>query len=412
MAASLTIGGREIGAATLYDVTVDVGRDDIESQPDGSVMNARLVGLSGASVGESVVLTDSAGVLFHGWLTDQDAELDAADDMTWQVKLVAAGPLAILGASHAGAVDYPQESDTLRIIRVLDEAGQDYLINPGVIGPAIMARPAELAPAEKLARSAADDGRGVLWEQPADLETPLRYTPQRLRHWAAYSLTWGELPAAMSWADTVPLTWEDFDTDNLPGPAGTPPDLELDPATVFAEATFTQTIGDYAQSVTVTYGTAPDGTADRPSVTVGNGTPAKDYTTQLALVADATAYADDMLRRHHEATWRLEGIRIPLHYLTPADRDAIRAALTVGTRLTLPFPLGSPVGYVWQGFLEGWKHHLINDGSGDAHYLELHASERSLTEASDRWQDIAPSITWNSTAPDMRWIDALIWKAA
>jgi hypothetical protein len=418
MSASLTIGGREVAPITYYDVTVDAGRDSVEEQPDATVLTCTLSMLAGVAIGEPVLLTDSDGVLFYGWVTDQGADLVVQAPGTqqpplgWNVQTIATGPLAVLGHKHAGTADYPQETDTARIIRVLDEAGLPHLINPGIIGPPLLARTAQPDAAERLARSAANDGEGVLWEQPADPAAPLRYTPQRLRRWAAYRLAWGELPEDLAWTGMGDVTWNDFDSDHLGGPIGTPPALELDPGRVFAEATFTQQISDLARSVTVTYGQAPvDGA--RPVVTVGSGSPVKDYDTQLALTADATNYADDMLRRQHEPAWRLEGIRIPLHALTPGDRQAIRAALTVGTRLTVPFPLGSPVGYLWQGFLEGWKHHLVADEVlGEQHYLELRASERSLTEASDRWQDIAPTITWDGTAPDLRWIDALTWEAA
>jgi hypothetical protein len=408
VSASFLVQEQEVAPVTTYDVTVECGRDDIESQPDASILNATLNRFLEVEIGDPVTLADEDGILFHGWLTDQTAELDPSD-MSWAVKVIATGPLAVLGHARAGGVDYPQESDSARIVRVLDEAGALYLVDPGILGPQLLPRTAEAESAAELARKAADDGMGVLWEQPADPADPIRYTPQRLRHWAPYKLAWAELDPALAWDGFGALTWADLDSDHLGGPPGTPPALELDPATTLAEATFEQRIGDWARTITVTWGTAAEGSTDRPVVAVGAGEPVQDHTTDLALVDEATAYANTMLRRSQQPAWRLQGIRIPLHRI---DAAGVRAALTVGTRLTVPFPLGSPVGYLWQGFLEGWKHHLIGQDDVEEHWLELRTSERSLTEASDRWQDIAPGITWDGTDPAMRWIDALNWRAS
>lgn len=409
MSASLIIAGTELAPVTLYDVTIDAGRDDIESQPDGSVLNATIVGLAPAAIGDHIQLTDPGGILFHGWVTDLTAELEPSD-MSWTVKLTATGPLAILGHMLAGQVTYPEETDSARIYRILEESGALHAVDPDIIGPAILAREAEAEWAATLARSTADDGMGVLWEQPADPLAPIRYLPERFRHWTLHKLTWSELPV-QPWDAFGAATWNDFNSDTIGQAPEAPGDLEVDPATTYAEATFSQQIDDLARTVTVTYGPEPD-EGQRATVTVGTLVPAAEYDTQLANQGDAAHYADNMLRRYQQPAWRLDHIRIPLHTLPPGDQATIRAALEVGTRLTVPFPLGSPVGYVWQGFLEGWRHELLGDASGEFHYLELHTSERSLTESSDRWMDINPTITWDSTAPDMTWLDAIQWRTA
>jgi hypothetical protein len=408
MTATLIIAGLDISRITIYDVKVECGRDDVESQASGSVLTASLIELpSTINVGDPVSLADDQGTLFHGFLTDLRADLDSdIEGMTWGYSLTATGPLAALGYVNAGLSDYPQESDSQRVARVLTEAGAGHNVDPAIPGPQLLPRLAQLGRAQELARNAANDGQGVLWENPADPVKPIRYTAQRLRRWAPGDLAWAELPADRAWADLSSLTWADLTSDYLPA-EGFPPAINLDPATIPARATFTQQIGDLGRTVVVTYGTpGPEGA--RPTVTVGEREPVHSYDTQLATFADASTYAGNMLRRSQEPAWRLASIAVPLHELPADEQTHFRDSLTVGTKLTIPFPLGSPVGYLWEGFLEGWTHAL----TPGEHSLELRTSERSLTEPSDRWQDIAATITWAGTDPAMRWQDAAQWREA
>ena len=408
MTATLIVAGLDVSRITLYDVKVDCGRDDVESQADASVLSATLIELpSTINVADAVSLVDAHGMLFHGYVTDLQADLEADDEgMAWAYSLTATGPLAALGYVNVGAADYPQESDSQRVARVLTEAGAGHSVDPNIPGPQLLPRLAQLGRAQELARSAADDGQGVMWENPADPVTPIRYTAQRARRWAPGDLAWSELPADQAWADYGILTWAELTSDYLPT-EGFPPALEIDPATTPARATFTQQIGDLARTVTVTYG-APGVEGGRPIVTLGELEPVHDYDTQLVTFADAVTYAGNMLRRSQEPAWRLSSLTVPLHKLTEEMRARYRDSLTVGTKLTIPFPHGSPVGYVWEGFLEGWTHTL----TPGVHDLELRTSERSLTEPSDRWQDIGATITWAGTDPAMRWQDAAQWREA
>ena len=402
MSAVLTIAGVDVSAETLYEVNVACGREDHLSQPDGSVLDAQLKGWIGAGkVGDTVSLALNDGrILFHGRITDLGSSMDDAGE--WLTKITATGPLAALGSATAGLGNYPEEMDGQRIARILDEAGFAHGINAAIVGPAVVARAAETGNAADMARRAADSGMGVLWEQPQNVEAPIRYTPQRLRKWGAYEPSWAELSADQSWAELpAEMTWGTFDADNVP--VSDPiPYLLLDPAAVFAEIDFSQTIGDWARSHTVTYG--PKEPTPRPAVSTGTGNPHASWDTDLASQAEAEQWVTTRLRQTIEPSWRLSRLEVRLNRV--ADAQALLDALSVGARVDISFPLGSPVGIQWQGFLEGWKHHLIPDD----HRLALQVSDRALTEAADRWIDIPSAETWDSTSAEMRWIDAVDWS--
>lgn len=409
MSAVLRIGADDVSGITPYDVTVSVGRDDIYSQPDGSVLNATVHGWERAGrLADPVTLVDAHGSLFVGWITDLKATLEM--DMTWTTDITATGPLALLGQMEGALTDYPQESDSERVLRIIEATPLAHLalIDPDVAGFEILPRLAEPGLfAVDLARSAADDGMGVLWECPADPGKPIRYTQARLRRWGEYRHTWSELPAGQSWAGfPADLAWADLSSDFLPPPVNKPPAFTLDPAACYADLVFEQKIGDLARTITVRYGAEPV-EGSRPAHRVGEGAPLIEFDTQLALSDDAAAYANMMVRRYRTPAWRLTSIRVEQHLMD--DPAELRAALQVGTRLTVPIPEGSPVGIVWEGYLEGWDHALAGEDGGFSHIIEMHVSDKQLTEPADQWLDIPPHVTWDSIPPEMRWVDATDW---
>lgn len=549
MTATLRIAGVDVSRYTSYDVQVECGREGVSSQPDGSVLNAALSGyLNAGKVGDFITLEleQRGKLLFHGWITDLTT--DTEDARTWRTSIAATGPLAALGMASVGGVDYPEESDSNRIVRVLTEAGFSHGVS-NAAGPMMIARLAEQAYAADLARAVADSGAGVFWEQPADVATPLRYTPQALRTWSRYRPSWDELDPAAPWS-TLTMPWRDINSEGIYVP-GRPPLLNIDAANVFARVTFKQTVQDYAQSHTVTYGYEPtevikrdglqhspailgndgvpyelghryvfhtaaevtalrlfhptgmaaishvltlwdaNGTAlasvttaaeiaeqwssvalespiriaagdvvtvsyhcptfeyvyhmgvpvsvdaalcefitatnkpsagfptadwitggyaidlswqtpdERPTITVGAGYPHKDHETELRDELEASNFAELKLRQSQAPAWRLDRLEVSAERLSTAELDEILAALTVGTRIEVAFPLGSPVGMSWAGFLEGWKQQLVPGN----HTITLQISDRSLTEPASRWADIDPAKTWSDL--DTRWIDAI-----
>ena len=410
MTLTLTVGGVDQSGFTVYDITVATGRDDVYSQPDGSVMNAEFVGwVPAGKVGDEVVLTDEFGQVFRGWVTDVRAELQS--DMTWRSNLSATGPLALLGQALAGYAAWPVESDSFRVRRVVDETPLSAMlaIDVAVEGVDVSGRLADTHPenAAELARVTADSGMGVLWEQPASYTYPLRYSQAKTRTWDAYTHSWGEISEAVTWdvlSDT--LIWDAFDSDSLPVP-NRPPEYTLDPAVVHADLVFEQTVSDLARTVTVSYG-QPDSVEEQPvPVQAGDGrAPTKSFSTILQEVGDATQYAETMRTRFQAPLWRLSSMKIQADYLDSGEYQTLRGVLQVGTRLTVPIPEGSPVGSMWQGYLEGWSQSFHGNGDGRSTVVDMTVSDRYLTEPADRWLSLSSSGVWSQLPDDLLWEDS------
>jgi hypothetical protein len=404
--AVLTVGGRNISAVTVSDVTVQAGRDNVDTQPEASVLTVSMI--DGwdqvGSVGDPCTLADSEGTMFAGVITDIDTGPPEIVGDPWRVRLLAAGPLAQLGQQVVGDEPWPQETDSARVYRILQLAAAGHQVNPGLLGPAILARDVDAQPAAELCRSVATDALGTLWEQPADPATPIRYTPQSLRAWNAQAITWGSVDPVTKW-NTLPaaLTWQQVTTDTLPI-AGAPGSLTLDCGDIDAEVVFSQRLSDVVAYVRVAYGVDP-GAGERPEATAGTpgGSPEVRLDGQLALPGDAQAVADTIWRSRREPVWRLSEVLLRRDDLLAGEWSALRAALDVGTRLTINLPTSSPVGPIWQGFLEGWELSIVDD----LHSVTLRTSERLMTEPADRWQDVTPALTWGTVTPAETWDTAM-----
>lgn len=394
---NLTIEDFDASCLTIYDLKITCGRDDVYSQPDGSVLEAELIGYTehGAMVGRKVTVTDEYGRLFAGWVTDLTAGYATADG--WRMHLSATGPLALLGQYVAGVDDWPVETDSQRVARAVGETelGPYLAADLTVEGFNIAARTGKADNAASLARLAADSAHGVLWENPAEVEQPLRYTPAKYRTWNEYLHSWGELPG--TWDDLPDdMAWQDLDSDALPV-EGIPPTLDLDCATVHAEIEFEQTVGDVIRMVEVSY-KDPDDIARPAPILAGSGAPSKKFDTALDSLSDATAFANTVLERNSEPLWRLSSAILDMGLVT--DKATVRNSLQVGTKVIVNMPLGSPVGTVWQGFLEGWEHVITDAG----HIVNLNLSDRYLTEPAIRWIHIPNNTLWDDI--EGSWDDA------
>lgn len=401
MTAVLTIAGQDVSGAG-FEATVQTGRDSLDSQPDATVLEASIRGWRPAGrLGDTVTLGDVHGMMFHGAITDLGAELDPHSGH-WTVTMSAVGPLADLGRVVIGDVPWPSESDSQRVARILDTAGTPHAVNPNILGPILLPSDVDRQPALELAQDVAGDALGVLWEQPADPDTPIRYTPQRLRAWGAVVPTWSEIPATQTWADLpAGMTWDEWTTQHY-GDVLTTPSLTLSAGVVVASVELSQQIGDLIGKVRITYGPEIEG-SPRPQAVSGEGTPELSRDTRLADATSAAAVADSLWRARREPAWRLTAAELRLHAMPPSQVQTVRDSLAVGTKLTLTdIDFDSPLGATWQGYIEGWTHEL----DAERHILTLQVVDRRLIEPADRWQDISPTLRWQDISPTLRWQDA------
>jgi hypothetical protein len=397
MTAILMVAGEDQSAVTVYDVQISVGRDDVNTQPDGSVLSATIHDWDAGTVGDPVTVTDAAGTLFTGVVTDLETTPLSLVPSQWETRMTAVGPLSDLGRVVVGDEPWPEETDSERIWRIVQLAGAPHAVDPNVLGPYILARDVDQQNALELCQSVATDALGVFWEQPNDPTTPIRYSPQRYRSWNDFAVTWDETRG--TWAELNPaMTWADANSDYLPI-AGAPLALSLDASEVRMNVVFSQRLGDMVRKCRVVYG-AEIGGGRRDEVVFGDGWPEVRLDTQLANQGDAEAIAENVVRSRREPKWRLSDVELHQDHAPPLRWLEIRQQLTVGTRLTLTLPTDTPVGASWQGYLEGWDYQMY---PGDGDRLVLRTSERALSEPADRWQDVDITMTWGVVDPAESW---------
>lgn len=395
----MTIDGINVNRHAVYELSISTGRQDIYGQPDGSILNADILGhIPAGQVGSAVVVRDRHGQLFAGWTTDITSRQN--DAMAWRTTITATGPLALLGQTYAGYEAHPVETDSLRVARIIEETPlrDMHAVDTAIEGFDLAPRPAQMPEnAADLARLAADSAMGVLWEQPSDPSTPLRYTPGKYRVWGGYSPTWAEMPED-TW-DDLDGTWSEAVIADSVAPV-----LELQPGEVYADLVFEQRIGDVVRTVRVTYG--PEDAEQRPQVSAGSGEPpAKAFDTILDSQGDAVQYANTVLQRHSEPLWRLRSAQVEMVGLAVQRVSELRGALAVGAKVILHIPYGSPVGTRWEGYLEGWGFDIVADERRSSFLLTLNVSDRYLTEPADRWSDFDDTTTWDDLLDATTWDD-------
>lgn len=387
----------DVSSRCIYEIKITTGRADIESQPDASVCNLKLIGIGQEQIGQSLIVAiDDQFQIFHGIITDLTAQ--QSNQMEWKISVIATGPLRSIGNYSAGMDGWPEEQDPSRIARILDEIGIVHSVNPDVEGFTLLASVPERMNAGEELRKAADNGLGVLWEDPTT--GLIRYLPARLRIWNSYQYSWHEL-IPNPW-NSYSGNWHSFNSDDVSGSTTDyPGSITVDPSTANAEIVFEQAIGDLAKTVIVEYGIAPldpeGNELERPTIISGTGEePQVTYETDLAIEEEAEQFATTMVQRRQVPAWRLTQLILHAELLPLNLWLELKSKLSVGMRLTIPFPQGSPVGNQWEGYCEGWQHFIVGtkykrQALDVSHSITLNVSDRQLTEPGYRWVDMIDS---------------------
>lgn len=379
----LTYGGSAgVDISCLVDsVSIHHGRDDSESQPEASSATVDLTSdpvmamPPEVDVGAVMVVTthsnDATSQRFTGRLTDMalgwdDAGADTPDAGVGQ--LIAVGPLADLGRRVVGAAPFPQELDGARVSRVLTAAGvtlDPTYSDPGTVQ--ILARDIDSQPALDVARDAAVNASGVLWQTRT-----------------------GELRYA--------------DADHRRGTAVT---LTLDACDILVTPTWRRTIEGLVNEVSVGYGVAPEG-EEQPRFTEASAPSQAKWghysytaTTVLAALADAQAIGRLLLARNSSPVWVMAALPVDTPGLSEADYGALLALDMHSLVILTGLPAIGTAPTSATLWVEGWKETLAYG----VHEIELVVSGYCRTAPPPRWDDLSPSQTWDSLPP-ITWDEA------
>jgi hypothetical protein len=389
---------------TLSSVRISSGRKDVLNQPEPSYASIEL--WTDANDPLDVELSDSLTVsinkgttgtqtIFTGTISDISISLPEYGDIgsIARYSVTAVGALALLNKRLAGTSGYAKEFDGTRILNILTEAFvtewddldtittwadlpngvtwdsydatslalvDDLTANVDVPGQyELTAYAAAEANAYEIAKTAAQSGRGVLWE---DGLGGLHYDDY----------------ASRALATPYALTADDLLANGLSS---------------------NSQWGEIVNDVTIVYKNGQTENAQDQQSKILYGQLAASKTTILEKGSDAQEQAEAYLYsraypRNYPAVFT-----VPLHSptVTDATRDQL-AAVYSGLRISTN-ELPAVFGQTFDGFVEGWEWNLTRYTAD----LSLFVSAYSETYESQIWLQVPNTTTWNTYNPATIW---------
>ena len=400
-------GGLSIPANTISSIRIEAGRRDVLEQPQAGFANLNF--FTDANEPLDIELADAVAVsidkgtggqetIFTGTIADITISLDAYGDIgsIARYNVTATGSLALLNRRLAGTSGYAKEFDGTRVFNILREAfvtewddldnvstwndqpnivtwasydGANLALVDGLATDIDVPGQYELyayndgeASALDLAQTAADSGRGVLWEA-ADGSI----------HYDDYS--------ARAFNSALELGAGDLLANGLTNNAQ---------------------LGNLVNNVTISYKANATETArdDQSAILYGELAGTKD--TWLESGADALEQAEAYLGSRAYPRIYPDELSVALHSPTVSDatRDAL-AAVYNGQRVQTN-ALPAVFGQVFDGFIEGWTWELTRYEA----FLNLYCSAYSETYLSQIWLQVPQPTTWNTYNPTTIWENA------
>jgi hypothetical protein len=394
-------------SSVISSIRITAGRQDVLEQPQAGYANISF--WTDASEPLSVELADTIAVkinkgtggretIFTGTVSDVSITLDAYGDIgsIARYSLTVTGSLALLNRRLAGTSGYSKEFDGDRVYNILYEAfvtewddldgvstwndqpntvtwanydGANLALVDGLATD--IDRPGQYElhtysdgenSALILAQTAADSGRGVLWEA-ADGSI----------HYDDY--------AARALNSALTLTADDLLSNGLTNNAQ---------------------LGNIVNNVTIQYKANATAKArdDQSAILYGELAGTKD--TWLESGTDALEQAQAYLQSRAYPRVYPDQLSVALHSptVTDATRDAL-AAVYNGLRVnTSALPI--VFGQTFDGFVEGWEWELTRYEA----FINLYCSAYSETYESQIWLQIPQTTTWNTYTSTTTWEEA------
>jgi len=403
---TIEINGIDYTNDSIGEVTITVGRNDIFDTTLPGYTLIELVNLIGTSpvidILDPIVIktTDSSAndiTLFTGEVTSVNNQIvgAGATSIINSLIITGVGSLAKLVRKNAGAIAYPQELDGERIERILQDAlftAWDDLSGTlewddvdasetwetfGVQGIdiiddgryEIIARSAEVANANDLARDTEISGLGYLYETVTG-EIGYGGAERRTSSIAnnSIALDAGILNAQMQ----TSLSTQDVINSVI---------VQYDDGSSEVQAINDQSVDDYGLIETI-------------------------FRTLLIEQADAEEQALRYVGLRGIPQMNLESITLNLvnNNIDNDTRDAL-LGLNMDTLLVISnMPEGIVSSEFFEGFVEGWTWTL----SKNSLELEISVSNAIYSAFEVQWEDYNPTTQWQNLANDLQWLDLAI----
>jgi hypothetical protein len=400
---SVLIDGVEYNDVTLANLSIQSGRTDIYSQAIAGYCNVQIINLDGSPVtaeinsGITIFVEDSTSTpvpIFGGSITDIILAVSSAGNngMSQTVTITALGALSRLPKVLTEGI-LTKEFDGDQIFDVLDNilygawnevpaaltwadydpttmwvnaenSGVGEIDRPG--NYELTARAASVTDAYSLVAALATSGLGYIYE---DSSGRVGYADST--HRSQYLTTNGYVNLSASDALSSGLQ------------------------------TATRS-GDVRNAITITYKNGQQESASDTDSIALYGSLAQNISTSLENGADATSQAAFYLalRAYPRANFNSINFQLGNSNMSDGERDAL-IAIFMGMPVNIT-DLPSNMGLNYQGFVEGWGFSAGYNSLDIALYL----TPVAYSLQAFRWNDVAPSETWNSLSPTLIWLNA------
>jgi len=402
---SVLIDGVEYRGVTLANLSIQSGRTDIYSQAVAGYCNVQIINLDGSPVtaeinsGITIFVEDSTSTpvaIFGGSITDIILSVSSAGNngMSQTVAITALGALSRL-----------PKIITEGILTKDFDGDQIYSVLEGLLYGAWNEVPAALTwaaynPTTTWA-NAENSGVGEI-DRPGNYEL----TDRSADATDAYSLV-----AALA-TSGLGYIYEDSsgrigyaDSTHRGQYLATNGYVDLSAGEALSSGLQTATrSGDVRNSITITYKNGQQVSATESASIATYGLLSQNISTSLENGSDATSQAAFYLalRAYPRANFNSINFQLGNSNMSDSDRDAlIKVFMGLPVNIAdLPLNMGSN----YQGFVEGWAFSAGYNSLDVALYL----TPLAYSLEAFRWNNVAPSETWNTLSPTLNWLNATI----
>ncbi len=360
-----------------YNVQVTHGRSDIKSTPEASTASVILRGATGTGVniGDDITIEAYNAPRFTGNITDLALSHLDTTPATPVVQVQAVGYLAKLGTRTTDGNAFTAQTVRQRVADVMDATGLTYFNGADqTLDLAANADPG-IQPTLGYLQSLAEWSGGTYFDDPTGRIVFEDYGDRGV---AANPGIWNNQTGAWS-ANTN--AWNTYPASNAAP--------QLPAGAVAWSPEWAKNLQTIVNDIEVEYDGGNIYQADDNASIATFGRRAYNLTTELALAADATARANQILTAQAQPLWNLGQITVLVDTLTTGQRDDLLALMNGARVIINGLPAASPYTQ-FQGIVEGWSETY----TPGRHILTLSLSDPRASYQVCTWGEVDAALEW------------------
>lgn len=360
-----------------YSVQVAHGRSDIKSAPEASTASVILRGSTGTAVdvGDDITIEAYNTRRFTGTITDLAMSHLGTTPPTPVVAVQAIGYLAKLGTLTTDGAAFTAQNVRQRVATVMNPTNLTYFngADPN-LDLAANADPG-IQPTLSYLQTLAEWSGGTYFDDPTGRIVFEDYGDRGV---AANPGIWNNQTGTWS-ANTS--AWNTYPASNAAP--------QLPAGAVAWSPQWAKNLQTIVNDIEVEYDGGNIYQADDSSSITEFGRRAYKLTTELALAADATDRANQILTAQAQPLWNLGQITVLVDELNTGQRDDLLALMNGARVIINGLPAGSPYTQ-FQGIVEGWSETYIPG----QHLLTLSLSDPRASYQVATWGEVDAALEW------------------